>query len=221
MNAPRHAITLGLALLAACAGGPPPPAWQFDAKAAVEDAVEARLAGDERAADAAMTRARSAVARTGRPALAARIELMRCAADTASLDFAPCTPFERWAADAEPAERAYADHLAGLRLAPDAIAALPEAQRAAAAAIAAGRAAPAAVAATEDPLSRLVGIALLFRAGLADPAMIRQAADISSAQGWRRPLLAWLGVQAHLAERAGDAAEAARLRRRIDLASGS
>ena len=43
------------------------------------------------------------------------------------------------------------------------------------------------------------------------------AADTASAQGWRRPLLAWLDVQARLADERGDAAEAARLRRRMGL----
>ncbi|HPM67155.1 MAG TPA: hypothetical protein PLX45_12925, partial [Piscinibacter sp.] len=55
------------------------------------------------------------------------------------------------------------------------------------------------------------------RAGLAAPAAIALAADTASAQGWRRPLLAWLEVQARLAERAGANDEAQRLRRRIAL----
>jgi hypothetical protein len=61
---------------------------------------------------------------------------------------------------------------------------------------------------------------VLFRAGRASPAVVRQAVDTASAQGWRRPLLAWLGVQAQLAEKGGDAEEAARLRRRIALTQG-
>jgi len=47
-----------------------------------------------------------------------------------------------------------------------------------------------------------------------------QAIDTASDQGWRRPLLAWLGVQAQRAEAAGDAQEEQRIRRRIALASG-
>ena len=41
--------------------------------------------------------------------------------------------------------------------------------------------------------------------------------DTASAQGWRRPLLAWLGVQAMRATQAGDTAEAQRIQRRINL----
>ena len=44
--------------------------------------------------------------------------------------------------------------------------------------------------------------------------------DISSKEGWRRPLLAWLGVQLKRAEAAGDSETAARLKRRIELVSG-
>jgi hypothetical protein len=41
--------------------------------------------------------------------------------------------------------------------------------------------------------------------------------DTASAQGWRRPLLAWLGLQHQRALQAGDAEAAAGLQRRIDL----
>jgi len=47
--------------------------------------------------------------------------------------------------------------------------------------------------------------------------VITLAVDTASAQGWRRPLLAWLGVQAMRAEKSGDTVEAQRLHRRIDL----
>jgi len=43
------------------------------------------------------------------------------------------------------------------------------------------------------------------------------AVSTASDQGWRRPLLAWLGVQAEYAERNGDTALAALARRRIEL----
>ena len=49
---------------------------------------------------------------------------------------------------------------------------------------------------------------------------IAAAVDIASAQGWRRPLLAWLGVQLARAEAAGDSETAARVRRRMELVSG-
>jgi len=68
-----------------------------------------------------------------------------------------------------------------------------------------------------DPLAQLVAAGVLFQGGRAGPTVVALAVDTASTQGWRRPLLAWLGVQAQLAERAGQADEAARLRRRMAL----
>ncbi|MFT3953170.1 MAG: hypothetical protein QM722_01785 [Piscinibacter sp.] len=205
--------------LGACSSGPLPPDWQLQARPAIEASLKAELDGDARSAEREFERGRALVARTGQPALVARVELMRCAARAASLDFAPCDGFERWRADAAPAELAYADHLAGQPLAKDRIELLPPAQRSAAATIAA-RGTPS-LRDIEDPQSRLIAAALLLRAGLADPATLTLAADTASAQGWRKPLLAWLGVLVLRAERAGDAAAAAQLRRRIELVGGS
>jgi len=207
------------AMLASCSSAPVPPDWQLQARPAIEAAVKAELDGDARAAQREFERGHALIARTGQPALIARAELMRCAARTASLDFAPCDGFERWRTDAAPAERAYADHLAGKSLDKAQIELLPAAQRSAAAAIASRGGTS--LQAIEDPQSRLIASALLLRAGLADPATITLAADTASAQGWRKPLLAWLGVLALRAERAGDADAAAQLRRRIALVSGS
>ncbi|MGE5338758.1 MAG: hypothetical protein ACM3PU_13075 [Gemmatimonadota bacterium] len=202
------------ALLAACASGPPPPDWQANAKDSMDRALAAYLEGDTRVADAEFDRARGAVARTGRADLLARAELMRCAARVASLVFGPCEGFERLRPDAPAAERAYADFLAG-RIQPQDIALLPPAQRDAAAAGA--EAAAAAVQAISDPLARLVAAGVLFESGRASPTVMSLAADTASAQGWRRPLLAWLYVQALRAEKAGEVAEAERLRRRIGI----
>ena len=76
------------------------------------------------------------------------------------------------------------------------------------------------VAGVADPLARLVAAGAAFKAGRITPEGIAQAIDTASRQGWRRPLLAWLGVQAQRAEAAGDRQEVQRIRRRIALASG-
>lgn len=209
-----------LALLGACASGPPPPAWQANARSALDAAVAAHLEGDGRAETLAFERARSEIARTGRADLLARAELMRCAAQVASLAFGPCAGFEVLRDVAAPPEQAYAAHLAARALPPDQVALLPEAQRRAATALAGGTVTRDALAAIEDPLARLIAIAVLFQAGRADPAALELAVDTASAQGWRRPLLAWLKVQLLAAERGGDAAHAERLRRRIALVEG-
>jgi hypothetical protein len=75
-------------------------------------------------------------------------------------------------------------------------------------------------AAADDPLSRLVSAGVEFRRGRASPQTIAAAVEIASAQGWRRPLLTWLGVEEKRAEAVGDAAALERIRRRITLVRG-
>jgi hypothetical protein len=199
-------------LLTACAISPPAPDWQATAHAALERALAAYLAGDARAHAQEAALARREIARTGRPDVLARAELMLCAARVASLVFGPCDGFEGVRADAAPAERAYADYLSGRPLAPADAERLPAAQRRA-------LARPDAVPAIDDPLARLIAAGVRFQTGNASPALIAAASETASAQGWRRPLLAWLGVQAALAEKAGRSDEAQRLRRRMEMAS--
>jgi len=206
MKSLRIGIAGAAALLfAACSSTPPPPDWQSNSKTAIERSVAAYLNGDERIEALEFDRARSEVARTGRFDLVARIELLRCAGRVASLVFEPCAGFEALRDQADPAERAYADYLAGRAAPPQDLALLPEAQRGGV---------PKDIA---DPLARLVAIGVRFETGRADPAAIQLAVDTASAQGWRRPLLAWLGVQLKRAEAAGADDEARRLRRRIEL----
>ena len=206
-------------LIGACASGPPVPDWESNAKTSMDHAVAAYLAGDTRLADSDFERARSEIARTGRIDLLGRAELVRCAARVASLVFEPCEGFEKLRADAPAAERAYADYLAA-RVQPQDIALLPPQQRAVAATNLSAEAANAELRGIEDPLSRLVAIGVLFQAGRAHPTAIADAVETASAQGWRRPLLAWLNVQLALAEKAADANESARLRRRIGVVQG-
>lgn len=197
--------------LAACSSGPKAPDWQLEAKTAMERALAAWLEGNSRVEALEFGRARTELSSTGRADLVARAELLRCASRVASLVFEPCAGFEALRPDAPAAERAYADYLAG-QLQPQDIALLPAQQRAAATG---GDAA--ALKGVADPLSQLVAAAVMFRAGRASPAVLQQAVDTASSQGWRRPLLAWLGVQLQLAEKGGDSATAAQLRRRIAL----
>ena len=193
--------------LAACASGPPQPDWPFEAKAAVDRAASAYLEGNSRAEAAEMTRARGLLSRSGRADGLANAELAQCATRVASLVFEPCTGFEKLRADSTPAQRAYADYLRGQVTAANA-ALLPDTQRA----VAAGGSA---IPASSDALSQLVAAGVLLQAGRASPAVVDQAVEAAAARGWRRPLLAWLGVQRKLAGQAGQPGEVARIDRRI------
>ncbi len=199
------------ALLAACSSKPLPPDWQADAKGSLDGSVDDYLKGHTAAADAGFRSARLATTATGRADYVAQVELVRCAARVASLDFDDCPGYAALAREATPEQRAYADYLYG-RWSNVAAAQLPEQHRPV---VASGQ-----VGAIADPLARLVAAGAAFKAGRITPEGIGQAIDTASNQGWRRPLLAWLGVQAQRAEAAGDAEEAARIRRRIALASG-
>jgi hypothetical protein len=214
---PWLAALLWAAAVAGCANADrAPPQWQVEAKAALDAGVEAWLAGHTRAANAEFARARTELTRTGRPDLLARAELLRCAAQVASLAFERCAGFEALRADAAPADRAYADYLAALLpIAEPGL--LPPAQQPFASGTLQGEPATAALRAIDDPLSRLVAAAVLFEGGRADAQAVALAVDTASAQGWRRPLLAWLKVQLALAEKAGRTDEAQRIHRRIDL----
>jgi hypothetical protein len=179
-------------LLSACGGGPQPPAWQSSAANALNAYQSYYLRGDTRAAQLEFDRATAELRSTGRADLVARAELIRCATRAASLEFDSCPAFEKMRADAGAEELAYADFLSGKN----------ERTR------------------TDDPLSRLVSLGVQFNSGKTSPESIANAIDVASAQGWRRPLLAWLGVQEKRAEAAGDRAAAERIRRRIELVSG-
>lgn len=203
-----------LVVLSGCSSGPRPADWQLDAKAAMERSVAAYLQGNSRLEALEFARARAAIASTGRADLLAKVELLHCASHVASLIFEPCAGFEKIRLDALPEERAYADYLAG-RLKPQDAALLPPEQRAVATSLSC--AAGVNMAAIKDPLSQLVAVAVVFQAGQSSPAQISLAVNAASSQGWRRPLLAWLGVELALAQKSGDVAKAASLERRIAL----
>ena len=207
------AAAASAALLAGCASGPAPPDWQTNAHNALGNFETAYLRGDARVAQLEFARARQELSSTGRADLVAHAELVRCALRVASLEFDNCPGFEPLAGDASPAERAYAAYLSGRWHGLDA-ALLPAQHRAI---IARG---DGVLGAIVDPLSRLVAAGALFRAGRLSPRGIAIALDTASANGWRRPLLAWLGVQEQRAEQAGDRAAAALIRRRIELVAG-
>ena len=186
----RAFFLIGMVLIPGCASGPPPADWQLGSVAAMNAFQQNYLRGDTRTADIEFSRLKREISATGRLDLAARAELLRCAAHAASLEFDGCPGFEKLRADAGAEELAYAEYLSG------------RSERAPG----------------EDALSRLVSYGVKLNGNKITPLEITAAIDLSSAQGWRRPLLAWLGVQEKRAEAAGDRAALDYIRRRISLA---
>lgn len=206
-------IGLLAAALAGCASKPATPEWKSNAADALKGYSDAYLRGNTSIAETEFARARAAIASTGRPDLVAHAELVRCATRVASLEYDACPGFAALAQDATAAERAYAAYLAGRWDEVD-LALLPEQHRA----LARGRQGKAMLSTIQDPLSRLVAAGVLMQTGQITPDDVALATETASGQGWRRPLLMWLGVARKRAETAGDKAEAERIQRRIDLA---
>lgn len=222
-------VLLSLTALLACRSGPPPRDWQVNSHEALESALETWLSGNNRVAEFELARAKYEVGASGRLDLLARVVLARCAAEVASLtgitpgqvgasnpanpthpDSPACSAYRGMAQDATPAERAYFAYLGGQW---QGIAAelLPAQHRP----ILTGGAKP--LSAMADPLGRLVAAAVLLGRGELPPEGIVVAVDTASSQGWRRPLLAWLGVQASRAKAQGDQALLEQLQRRMAL----
>lgn len=203
-----------LLVLVACSHTPPPPDWQLNARGGAERAVDAWLSGNTRVAEAEWRLAERETRRTADPTSLARFALLRCAAQVASLQIGPCEAFVPFAADAAEAERAY-DRYLRAQASPADAPLLPPAQRPLVAldAVALSARLPQ----VADPLSRLVAAGVAFQRGQASPALVAQAVDTASAQGWTRPLMAWLMVQRDLARQAGQADEVARIERRLAL----
>ena len=210
---PMAVLASALALWG-CSSTPPPPDWQLNAQGSAQRAVDAWLSGDSRIADAEWRVAERETRRTADPTQLARLALLRCAAQVAALDGAPCAEFAPHAADAAAPEPAYHRYLAAQATAADAVH-LPEAQRPLVALDAA--ALQAQLPKVSDALSRLVAAGVAFRRGQASPAVVAVAVDTASAQGWTRPLMAWLLVQRDAALQAGQTEEAARIERRLAL----
>jgi hypothetical protein len=202
--------------LLGCSSGPVAPDWQGDAFAAANSFTQAYLRGEQTLASHALARARSAVAQTGRPERMARLELLACALQVASLEFNDCPAYRRLAMDAQPPEQAYAAFLSGQwqGLKPEQ---LPSTYQAFVRKAGTGATSDHLLDGIEQPLSRLIAAGVLQRRGHIGTADLQTASDTASDQGWRRPLMAWLGWQ--LQQVQGDAATAARLQRRIDLAA--
>lgn len=213
MSAAHSLLAAAMAvLLSACASGPKPPEWQASAKASLDAYSEAWLRGETRQANAAFARARSELASTGQADQVAVAELTRCALEVASVATAgeDCPGFVPLAADASEGSRAYAAFLAGKPVAtsllPAHYAVLSDA---------------ASLSRIEAPLPRLIAAGVLLRRNALPPEGVATAVETASAQGWRRPLLAWLGVQERVAAARGDTVLAEQARRRAALVDGS
>ena len=207
--------------LAACSSTPPPPDWAVATAGAVRRATLAELNGEQRVATVEWAIAQRQTARTAEPARLARLALLRCAVAQASLAAGPCVAYQALAADADPAEQAYARYLAGQAVAAD-LALLPAWHQPVAQALVQPRPAAAALPVLPDePLARLLAASVLWQAGWLSTELLSTAVDTAATQGWRRPLMAWLQLQARWAEAQGDVVLVRQSRHRLALLEAS
>jgi len=223
----KTAITLfsALLLLTACASSPPPPDWKASAFSALNEYSSAHLSGNTRLADLEFNRAQAEISRTGRLDLMARAELTRCAVHVASLDWAPCTAFDAYAKDATAQEKAYATFLTGQWEGLNAEL-LPVHYRnlflqsyalQAQGAPAGSTRSASLLQGINDPLARLISASVLLRRQQLQASEWHLATDAASAQGWRRPLLAWLALELRSAQATGKTEVAETIQRRIQV----
>ena len=225
----RTAFTLtalsALLLLAACSSTPPPPEWKANAAAALQAYSSAQLSGNTRLAEFEFKQAQSEISRTGRLDLMARAELTRCAVQVASLDWSPCTAVDAGAPNAPAEEKAYAHFLAGQweGLNPELLPRhyrklVVQHQGLRATGTPPGVQPPSSILQTiSDPLARLIAASVLLKRQQLSPTEWAVATETASEQGWRRPLLAWLGMEMKAAHAANRTDAATALQARIDL----
>lgn len=189
-------ILLCLSTLAACSSGPTVPDWQIDTQAAMARYTQYYLQGRSQLAVASFAQSRAATAATGDIAAVAHLELVKCGVQTASLDLSACTPYTELAATATtPTDAAYYQFIrgqwTGLNSAtlPHQYASLLEA------AAASTDSSNARLMQISDPLSRLVAIGVMIERNQFNLKTLQIATDTAAAQGWRRPLLAYLLLQ--------------------------
>lgn len=210
----------GLFLLAACgSGGPPPPDWKTDSADLIERYKKHALLGENTLAERYFQQAITTTGGAGRVADTARLWLVRCATrramliDDACLEFAELAKIEPNAADL-----AYYRFVT-LRWDELDAALLPSHHRDLVRTPAGKR--QDTLNRISDPLARLLDASLLVMRKEADPHTLELATETASSQGWRQPLLTYLKLLEKRAIDQGDAAEQARLAKRIQLVEKS
>lgn len=219
------AAGVAVASLLGCSAGQLPD-WQLRSSAAANRAVVAFLNAELKAFDQAFSESIFQAQRSARPEEVARLYLLRCALQVASLNFGVCPDsdsYEQRVVDGlsqstSGSLQAYRLYVRGASMTSEQIAGLPRAQQPVAMALTSMHSGlDRVLAQVQDPLSRLVAAGVIVRAGRGSPALIAQAVETASAQGWRAPLSAWLAAQVKVARDAGDDRLAQESQRRLEL----
>ena len=213
-------VLASLILLTACgSGGPPPPDWKTDATDLIERYQKHALLGENSLAERYFQQAVMATGGAGRVTETARLWLVRCATRRAMLIDDACTEYAELAAIApNAADQAYYQFIT-LRWETLDVALLHRQHQELVRAALAKR--PETLSRIADPLARLLDASLLVMRQEADAGTLELATETASERGWRQPLLTYLKLQEAQAAAQGNAAEQARLKKRILLVEES
>lgn len=207
-------------LISACAGGPPVPDWKKDSVSLIEKYKKAELSGENKLADHYFEQALAAAGSAARIEETAKLHLIRCATRQASLVFETCNGFldlSRLGTNID--DETYYRFISGQRDQIDA-GKLPAQYRDFFKNSDATKAVSA-IQKIEDPLSRLIAISITVMHKQSDDGILNLAAETSSEQGWRKPLLVYLKLLESRASQKGDNTAVERLRTRIKLVESS
>ena len=205
-----------LVLLAACgSGGPPPPDWKTDSADLIARYQKHALLGENTLAERYFQQAVAATGGAGRVTETARLWLVRCATRRAMLIDDACMEYADLARiDPNAADQAYYQFVTLRWEGLDASLLPPQHQDLLRAPAGKRRETLGKI---DDPLARLLDASLLVMRQEADATTLEIATETASSQGWRQPLLTFLKLQQKQAATQGNAAELARLDRRIQL----
>jgi len=206
-------------LICACGGAGQVPVWKEKAYSQLDDYKTSFLTGREASTEPHFEKARKEIAAGNDLGLLTIAYLTKYALHTASLEPFDASDFAKlYRLEPHPADMAYCHFLKGNFSAVDAKE-LPTRYagvlKAAVArdAAAAGRE----IAAIDDPLSRLIACGVWTRYLPADEAIIQIGIDTASANGWRRPLWAYLERLQNYYLENGDQAKANSVSERLKL----
>ncbi len=206
-------------MICACGGAQHIPVWKEKAYSQLDDYKTSFLTGREASSEPHFEKARKEIAAGNDLGLLTIAYLTKYALHTASLEPFDASDFAKlYRLEPHPADMAYCHFLKGNFSAVDAKE-LPTRYtgvlKAAVArdAAAAGRE----IAAIDDPLSRLIACGVWTRYLPADEAIIQIGIDTASANGWRRPLWAYLERLQNYYLENGDQAKANSVSERLKL----
>lgn len=185
-----------ISTLTACSSGETVPDWKIDTQSAMQRYTQYYLEGRSKLADASFARARAATAATGDIAAVGHLELVKCGVQVAALNPAPCSAYSALAANDTPVtDAAYYRFLVGewrvldrnalpsqyTPLVDKSSASIDEVNQT--------------IQGIHDPVSRLVATGVMVKRKQFNLRTLQIASETAAAQGWRRPLLAYLLLQ--------------------------